>query len=453
MKSTHKRNVEAMQAAPRCHSNTKAGLPCKKPAMRGSPLCKSHAYEPIRLVPRTEHEGHRRRAYAEQQQAIRGLARELEQLIRKVKDNELPDWLTDRLAALRGSLVARGNRDASPIITPARKVAPPQSAARSAGTPPSTASAMPTQGDTKTPAQLAAEQTRNRAIGAILGLAVGDAIGVTTAGLDRGTFRERLGMHGRGLLDLEPGEWSWDTAMMLVLGDNLIDHREFDPRTYLEQLVDHRDIGNYSPSKKLNPGSMTALALNRFEQFDELVAVEQAGIRPQNGCLARMAPVAVRYWRQPSTMLEVAVQQARTTHSGTGVEELSRAFVELVAGAIEGRSKSDLLTNCSRQEPWGRTVTFGELRQISNSRIDSGHEARTAFQAALWCVGTSDGFRNAVLKARELGGDATSIGAMAGQLAGAIYGANSIPCDWLEDLAGHERIEKMAVELFEAGRA
>lgn len=451
MKSTHKRNVEAMQAAPRCHSNTKAGLPCKKPAMRGSPLCKSHAYEPIRLVPRTEHEGHRRRAYVEQQQAIRGLARELEQLIRKVEDNDLPDWLTDRLAGLRRGLVALGDRDASPIITPARKVAPPRSAARSAGIRPSKVSATPTQGDNKTHAQVSAEQTRNRAIGAILGLAVGDAIGVTTARLERGTFRERAGMYGRGLLDLKPGEWSWDTAMMLVLGDNLVDHRAFEPRTYLEQLVDHRDTGLYSPSKQLAPGNMTALALSRFEQFDELVAVEQARVRPTNGCLARMAPVAVRYWRQPATMLEVAVQQAKTTHSGSGVEELSRSFVEVVAGAIEGRSKSHLLTICSRQEPWGRTVTYGELQQISESRIESGHDARSAFQAALWCVGTSDGFRNAVLKARELAGDATSIGAMAGQLAGAIYGVSSIPCDWLEDLAGRERIEKMAAELFEAG--
>jgi ADP-ribosyl-[dinitrogen reductase] hydrolase len=127
--------------------------------------------------------------------------------------------------------------------------------------------------------------------------------------------------------------------------------------------------------------------------------------------------------------------------------------VEVVAGAIEGRSRSHVLTICSRQEPWGPTVTHGELQQISESRIDSGHDARSAFQAALWCVGTTDGFQNAVLKARELGGDATSISAMAGQMAGAIYGASSIPSEWLEQLAGRERIEKTAVELFEAGMA
>lgn len=440
-----------MQAAPKCQAETKAGLPCKNPALKGSPLCRVHSYEPVVPVPRSEHVAHHRSAYAEQQQEIRAHVREIEKLIRKLKANDMPDWLIDELKEWRRSQLELADRDASALITAARKKTVPTPGGQSAVSIPKLAATAPHR--VKTHAEEMLERSRDLAIGAIVGLAVGDAIGVTTAGSDRGSFRERSGMFGGGLLGLKPGEWAWDTASMLALGDNLLDHRAFDPRAYLDQLVDHRDTGVYSPSKQLPPGNMTALALSRFEQFGELVAVEQSGVRPQNGCLARMAPVAVRYWRQPTTMLEIAVQQARTTHSGTGVEELSRAFVELVAGAIEGRSKSDLLTNCSRQEPWGRTVTYGELQQVSESRIDSGHDARTAFQAALWCVATTEGFQKAVLKARKLAGDATSIGAMVGQLAGALYGASSIPCEWLEDLAGRERIETTARKLFDASIA
>ncbi len=59
-------------------------------------------------------------------------------------------------------------------------------------------------------------------------------------------------MYGGGLLGLKPGEWSWDTAMMLMLGDNLVDYRAFDPRRYLEELVHHRDTGSYSPFDSTN---------------------------------------------------------------------------------------------------------------------------------------------------------------------------------------------------------
>lgn len=73
-----------------------------------------------------------------------------------------------------------------------------------------------------------------------------------------------------------------------------------------------------------------------------------------------------------------------------------------------------------------------------------------SLEAALWCVGRTSNFREAVLLAANLGEDADTTAAIAGQLAGALYGASGIPAEWLEKLAWKDEIAAMAHTLFEA---
>lgn len=452
MRSNHKRNVEAMQAAPKCQSNTAAGLPCKRAALKGMPLCQSHAFWPTLPKPRAVHAADQRRAYSELQREIRREVKEIEKLIRWAKLNEVPDYLIRELTQRCTALAELGEPSSTKTSKgAARKIVPEPSTSGQEG-----ATSAPAKRATpalvKSNSLSPAERIRDQALGAMFGLAVGEAYGVTTAGQKRGSFRERTEMYGQGELGLKRGEWGWDTAANLALSDVLLKTGSFKPADYLKRLAEHRDHHSFSPcSKVVGPGNMTALALSRFEQFGELIAIEQPNVRPTNGCLARMAPVAVRYWQQPGRMLEIAARQARTTHSGEGVEELSRSFAEVVAKAIAGHGKADLLTGRFWMKEWGRALTFGELRQVPESRIVSDQDARASFDAALWCVATGNGFEGALLKARNLGGDATSIAAMTGQLAGAIYGARAIRRDWLECLAGRETIEQQALQLFDAG--
>jgi ADP-ribosyl-[dinitrogen reductase] hydrolase len=79
----------------------------------------------------------------------------------------------------------------------------------------------------------------------------------------------------------------------------------------------------------------------------------------------------------------------------------------------------------------------------------SGYVVHT-LQAALWAVARTTSYRSAVLLAANLGEDADTTAAVAGQLAGAIYGLSGLPPEWLERLAWRERITKMADRLFEA---
>ncbi len=68
-------------------------------------------------------------------------------------------------------------------------------------------------------------------------------------------------------------------------------------------------------------------------------------------------------------------------------------------------------------------------------------------EAALWCVEKTTSFEEALVLAVNLGGDSDTVGAVTGQLAGAVYGASFIPREWLHPLAWRERIEETALAL------
>jgi ADP-ribosyl-[dinitrogen reductase] hydrolase len=93
-------------------------------------------------------------------------------------------------------------------------------------------------------------------------------------------------------------------------------------------------------------------------------------------------------------------------------------------------------------------INAGEWRAKSRNEIRSSGYVVDTLEAALWAVGTTDNFESAVLTAANLGDDADSVGAVAGQLAGAIYGLRAIPRDWLSTLAWRDKIESLADTLF-----
>ena len=90
---------------------------------------------------------------------------------------------------------------------------------------------------------------------------------------------------------------------------------------------------------------------------------------------------------------------------------------------------------------------FESLQNIAEwpeSRIKSGGYVVHTLQAALWCLLTTDGYADCVLKAVNLGRDTDTTAAVAGALAGMHYGANTIPKDWLESLAKYEDIKTLS---------
>jgi ADP-ribosyl-[dinitrogen reductase] hydrolase len=145
-----------------------------------------------------------------------------------------------------------------------------------------------------------------------------------------------------------------------------------------------------------------------------------------------------------SRLCEVAAEQTRTTHGSPEALDASLIFSEILADAIAGQPLSTILSSeaAQRIERGWRDVHRDEI-------CGSGYVAHS-LQAAVWAVARTTSFRSAVLLAANLGEDADTTAAIAGQLAGAIYGRSAIPAEWLERLAWRQRIEDVAERLFDA---
>jgi ADP-ribosylglycohydrolase len=251
--------------------------------------------------------------------------------------------------------------------------------------------------------------------GALLGLAVGDALGTTLEFKAPGAFKPITDMIGGGPFGLEPGQWTDDTSMALCLAESLIEKRGFDPK---------HQMGRYCCWWQEGYLSSTGTC------FD----------------------------------IGAAGESARLTHAAPVAVAACRYFAGLLLGALDGRSKEQLLSSFFYpgfdRDYWHRHPLPAEIAGIANGSFKlkeppeitgSGFVVRS-LEAALWAFHHSDSFREGA-HAVNLGDDADTTGAIYGQLAGTYYGVNAIPQDWIERLALCELISEMAAALFDFSNA
>ncbi|MCX7286391.1 MAG: ADP-ribosylglycohydrolase family protein [Rhodobacterales bacterium] len=295
-----------------------------------------------------------------------------------------------------------------------------------------------------------AEAIRDRAIGALLGLAAGDAVGTTLEFSRRDSKPLLTDMIGGGPFSLKAGEWTDDTAMALALAESLAADPQLDAADLMRRFVDWHENGTYSCTGDcFDIGVTTRQALSRWKATGNPFAGSTDPSTAGNGSLMRLSPVAIRHHGNRPLMRDVAARQSRTTHAAPEAVDACVAFAEVLADAIEGRPRSDILRN--RDGDFSGAISgimAGAWRGKPRARIRASGYVAHSLEAALWSVGRSGDFRAAVLLAANLGEDADTTGAIAGQLAGAIGGASGIPADWRARLAWDARIVGLAKALF-----
>ena len=155
----------------------------------------------------------------------------------------------------------------------------------------------------------------------------------------------------------------------------------------------------------------------------------------------RLAPVAVRFWNDRPRLMATAAEQSRTTHGAEEAVDACRAFAELLADAIAGPPRADVLTPRPFEGAAAiARILAGSWRGRARDTIRSTGYVVDTLEAALWSVARTGNFRNAVLLAANLADDADTVAAVAGQLAGALYGLDGIPDTWLERVAWKKRL-------------
>ena len=286
----------------------------------------------------------------------------------------------------------------------------------------------------------------DRELGALLGLAAGDALGTTLEFSARDSQPRLTDMIGGGPFRLKPGEWTDDTAMALALLDSLNANPRLDEADLMRRFVSWHETGEYSCTGTcFDVGNTTRSALGRFKRTGNPFAGSADPMSAGNGSLMRLAPAAIRHWQDRAKLRDVAARQSRTTHGAPEAVDACIAFAEVLADAIAGYPRSQVLR--VRDYPYAGqigAIMAGSWRGKRRSEIRSSGYVAHSLEAALWCVGRTTCFANAVLLAANLGDDADTTAAITGQLAGALYGARGIPDKWLEKLAWREKIERMA---------
>jgi ADP-ribosylglycohydrolase len=302
--------------------------------------------------------------------------------------------------------------------------------------------------------------------GAFLGLAVGDALGTTLEFKSPGTFKPITDMIGGGPFGLKPGQWTDDTSMALCLAESLIEKRAFDPKDQMDRYCRWWQEGYLSSTGTcFDVGVTVRKSLETYLRSGEPFAGSTDPFTAGNGSLMRLVPVPLAFRRNIDLAIHNAGESSRTTHAAPTAVAACCYFAGLLLGALERRSKEELLSSFFypglERDHWHRQPLPPEIAEIARGSFKlkeppeikgSGFVVRS-LEAALWAFYRSESFREGALLAVNLGDDADTTGAIYGQLAGAYYNVDAIPQDWIERLALRELVTEMAVGLFDLSNA
>jgi ADP-ribosyl-[dinitrogen reductase] hydrolase len=297
------------------------------------------------------------------------------------------------------------------------------------------------------------EARRDRALGALLGLAVGDAVGTTLEFARRDHHPPLTDMIGGGPFGLAAGGWTDDTSMALCLAESLLAHSDLDQADLMRRFMSWWRSGyNSHNGACFDIGVTTAAALARFAVTSDPVAGSSAPSTAGNGSLMRLSPVAIRWHRDKVKAVAAARRQSVTTHGAPEAVDACAFFAGLLVDAIAGREPASLLALDGFEGEAGiAQIARGSWRDKDRGDIASSGYVVHTLEAALWCVARTESFEAAILQAANLGDDADTVAAVAGQLAGAMWGASAIPQRWRERLAWHDRIQSLADDLYQRG--
>ncbi|MYL25122.1 ADP-ribosylglycohydrolase family protein [Halomonas alkaliantarctica] len=287
----------------------------------------------------------------------------------------------------------------------------------------------------------------NRYRGALLGLAVGDALGTTLEFQARDRYPLHTEMRGGGVFHVAPGEWTDDTAMALCLADSLMSRQAFDPHDQLTRYVRWWREGYMAcQGQCIDIGMATQDALHRFERTQDRNAGSTEAHRSGNGGIMRLAP-AVMVAKSEAQAVTFAIESSRTTHASPDCLDAAALLGTLLWRLLQGEPLRHVLAHMPALPARGDSILAiqaGLFRELPREDVVSSGYVIDTLEAALWCCWHADSLEKALILAANLGDDADTVAAVTGQLAGAAWGADQIPARWMDTLVWREKITHMA---------
>ncbi len=312
----------------------------------------------------------------------------------------------------------------------------------------------------------------NKICDGIIGLAIGDAIGVPVEFRSRQELTKApvVSMREYGTHYQPRGTWSDDTSLTLALMDSIIEKNEIDYVDIMNRFSNWLLYNDYTATGEVfDVGNSTSRAIMNYGRG--VNPLECGGISEYengNGSLMRILPTA--YYLRKHSDLEIESQMniiyniSVLTHRhpisliGCGI------YINIAMNLLEGMLslyesvEQGIKTAFEYYErkAWNDVYAYLRLMDLSiflelpDSEIKSSGYVVHTLESALWCLLNTNSYAECVLKAVNLGDDTDTVGAVVGGLAGIYYGLEKIPKDWLDVLARRQYIEELCEELLKA---
>ncbi|HRA46438.1 MAG TPA: ADP-ribosylglycohydrolase family protein [Thermomicrobiales bacterium] len=302
--------------------------------------------------------------------------------------------------------------------------------------------------------------TLDRALGVMLGLACGDALGAPVE------FESRVAITARypdglrdfttgGWLSVERGELTDDSRMAIDLAEVLIIPGLPDMEALADRFVawvaeDPKDVGN---TTRLAIGHLAA-GVPWQEAGAMALATMGSSHAASNGSIMRTAPVAVRFAHQPEQLIRASLDTSRITHAEPRCQWSSVAYNQALAHLLNGGEIDSMLEAADTSiDDRDVRAAIAAIPNLQEKDLRGTGFVLNALQIALWAVRTQPTLEEAIVSAVMVGDDTDTNAAVTGALAGARWGAAAIPGRWLDLLQQRERLTSLAESLFAASQS
>ena len=301
----------------------------------------------------------------------------------------------------------------------------------------------------------------------LIGLAVGDALGVPVEFMDRHTYAPVTKMQGYGTHNQPPGTWSDDSSMAFCTAESLING--YDLIDMKGKFCEWYYDGFWTHNHKLpfDIGITTARVLLSIKMGNSQgVSGERSEFSNGNGSLMRILPVAFYTMGLPlAEKFRMVEEISAITHAHIRSQIACAIYVEMAQQLMVGKTPQEayeamkpvIMAHYFNEQNHEELAVFSrvlidDLSKLEIDEIKSSGYVIDTLEASIWCLLTTDSFSDAVLKAVNLGEDTDTVGAVTGGLAGIHYGAEAIPQDWLQQLARYGDIVDLSMRLAESIR-
>lgn len=275
----------------------------------------------------------------------------------------------------------------------------------------------------------------NKIYDGIMGLVVGDALGVPYEFKKRGTFNAD-DMVGFGTYNQPPGTWSDDSSMTLATLESIGRLGKIDSADLMENFSQWLNCGSFTPyGEVFDVGGGTRKAIDRYDRnVEPLECGGRTRMDNGNGSLMRILPLA---------FIPCSVNDINNVSRLTHAHEISLRACRLYIGIAEQLLKGvPLYLALSGSGIFVKEFSrIPTLWKLSSDEINSSGYVVDTLEAALWCVLHGHDYKSTVLMAVNLGEDTDTVAAVAGGLVGIIYGMGDIPTKWLAQIPRWEWID------------